>query len=121
MNDELLASVEREVLGWPDLSKAVGTDSSGQGGFLGTSADHLEVRPWGARVRPRHRRGGPHFPEEDLRRADLRWWDEAARGWICGRRELPYWEAGRRARGRGTLPHELRVRQKAFAERRQKA
>ena len=110
MNHELLASVEPEVLGWFGLSKEVGTGSPGQGGFLGTSADHLRVRAQGARAHPGHRRGGPHFPEGDLRRADLRWLDEAARGWICGRRELPYSGAGRRAGGRATLPHELRAR-----------
>ena len=33
MNYELLASVERKVLGWPGLSKEVGTGSPGQGDF----------------------------------------------------------------------------------------
>jgi luciferase-like monooxygenase len=33
MNDELLASIEREVLGWPGVSKEAGGGGPGQGGF----------------------------------------------------------------------------------------
>ncbi len=33
MNDELLASIEREVLGWPGVSKETGRGGPGQGGF----------------------------------------------------------------------------------------
>lgn len=33
MNDELLAMVEREVLGWPGVSKETGRGGLGQGGF----------------------------------------------------------------------------------------
>ena len=33
MNDELLASIEREVLGWPGVSKETGSGGLGQGGF----------------------------------------------------------------------------------------
>jgi hypothetical protein len=33
VNDELLASIEREVLGWPGVSKETGRGGPGQGGF----------------------------------------------------------------------------------------
>jgi hypothetical protein len=33
MNDELLNSIEREVLGWPGVSKETGGGGPGQGGF----------------------------------------------------------------------------------------
>lgn len=33
MHDELLASIEREVLGWPGVSKETGRGGPGQGGF----------------------------------------------------------------------------------------
>ena len=33
MNDELLASIEREVLGWPGVSKEAGGGGPGQAGF----------------------------------------------------------------------------------------
>ncbi len=33
MNDELLASIEREVLGWPGVSKQTHRGGPGQGGF----------------------------------------------------------------------------------------
>lgn len=33
MNDELLTMVEREVLGWPGVSKEIHRGGSGQGGF----------------------------------------------------------------------------------------
>ena len=33
MNDELLASFEREVLGWPGVSKETAKGGQGQGGF----------------------------------------------------------------------------------------
>ena len=33
MNDELLTMVEREVLGWPGVSKETGRGGPGQGGF----------------------------------------------------------------------------------------
>ena len=33
MNDELLTMVEREVLGWPSVSKETHRGSLGQGGF----------------------------------------------------------------------------------------
>ena len=33
MNDELLASIEREVLGWPGVSKETGRGGPGRGGF----------------------------------------------------------------------------------------
>jgi hypothetical protein len=33
MNDDLLASIEREILGWPGMSKATGSGGPGQGGF----------------------------------------------------------------------------------------
>jgi hypothetical protein len=33
MNDELLATIEREVLGWPGVSKESGGGGPGQGGF----------------------------------------------------------------------------------------
>jgi hypothetical protein len=33
MNDELLEKVEREVLGWPGVSKEAGGGGAGQGGF----------------------------------------------------------------------------------------
>src|SRR3712207_9192092 len=41
---------------------------------------------------------------------------EATWGWIRGGRELPYLGAGRRAGGRGTLPHELRARKRLRRE-----
>ena len=33
MNEELLAAIEREVLGWPGVSKVTGTGGPGRGGF----------------------------------------------------------------------------------------
>jgi hypothetical protein len=33
MNNELLASIEREVLGWPGVSKETGRGGPGRGGF----------------------------------------------------------------------------------------
>ena len=33
MNDELSAQIEREVLGWPGVSKEMGRGGPGQGGF----------------------------------------------------------------------------------------
>ncbi len=48
MNHELLASVERKVLGWPGLSKEVGTGSPGQGDFWVPPAT---IYKFGCRVR----------------------------------------------------------------------
>jgi hypothetical protein len=33
MSDELLASIERELLGWPGVSKETGLGGPGRGGF----------------------------------------------------------------------------------------
>ena len=70
MNDELLALIGRELLGWPGVSKETYRGGRGQGG-LGSAGDRLLAWPQGDRTHPRHRRGGPRVSEGDPRRTDF--------------------------------------------------
>src|SRR5829696_4857552 len=108
MNDELLASIEREMLGWTRAGKETPRGGRGQGRFwfhwrpstsLATGRSDTPTTPaW--RTSCSRGRSTTSF----LRRTG-----EATRGSIRGCRELPCSGAGRRARGHGTLPPELRA------------
>ena len=55
MNDKLLASIEREVLSWPGVSK-----ETGGGSFSGPTSHRLQIWAASDRARPPRRRG--RFP-----------------------------------------------------------
>jgi hypothetical protein len=112
MNDELLAMVERDVLDWPGVSKETHRGGPGQGGFWVPPAT---VYKFGCRALGHvHGTGVADltFPREIHDQLISDGWAKQHGGWIRGCRELPYSGAGRRARGRGTLPHELRARKR---------
>jgi len=120
MNDELLASVEREVLGWPSPRKEVGTGSPGQGDFRVPSAT---IYKFGRRVRG-------HVHDTDV--ADLTFPRGIYEELISDRRAKPHG-----AGFAGVVSYHIREpedvpgavelfrinyeRAKAYAERRQKA
>jgi hypothetical protein len=99
MNDELPASMEREVLDWPGVSEKTRRGGRGQGragfGFHRRPSTSLAAARSGTSTT---RCSGLHVPEGDPRRTDLRRTGEAARGRIRRRRELPHSGAGRRTR-----------------------
>jgi hypothetical protein len=70
MNDELLALIGRELLGWPGVSKETYRGARARAD-LGSAGDRLLAWPQGDRTHPRHRRGGPRVSEGDSRRTDF--------------------------------------------------
>jgi hypothetical protein len=98
MNDELLASIEREVLGWPGVDKDPDRAHVALYGSGGVSSGTSTPR----------RSGRPPVPQGRPRRPDLGRPGGTVPGRLPGHRELPRPRAGGRAGGRGPVPQEPR-------------